>query len=670
MRYCLKCINQQKQKLRVISILIISSLLFLPGCTSELVLRDLPLTISMFDIQNMPTQSTYPEAEAVILVNQTDNQTLLENSKLITQVTHHVVKKVFRNGSDESIVNIVVGEDEELLGIKARTIRVDGKIIDVQPKDIYTISGYAESSLLFANVQTYRFTFPSTEKDCIVEYIYRIKQNRPFVNDTWIIQNNLPTLRNQYTVTMPFIMSAILPFRYRAFPQSVEMKPMVVMNRSDYTTFYSNPVTYIWARGDVPAFKPEAHMPPPETYRAHVRFSLSTWGSWNDIGEWYYTEFFSPQMILTDSIKSLAKEITKDCASDSGKIKRVYNYVQKIRYIAIQLGESGLRPSKPQEIIRNNYGDCKDKSILTIALLKSLGIEAYPVLIQTADRGRIDISYPSWNFNHMIVKASDNKKAYWMDPTSEFSPFGVLPWVDQNIPSLTMMDTLKAVMETTPGSLASNNCVDVALYVDVTHSGKAVVRGTVKSTGEIASAFRSMFYEKGYEEIKDNCKNIIQSDVAQQYIDTVIISNMQNVDTTFVIDINYSLPNTYQTQGDITLFNSSMFKIDSDMSWLGKGKRKYPIWYPYASTIRKKSVVRFNDTTRVIHSFPDPVSIANKYMSFDKSFKRTSESTIFISETISNKAVEIPATEYSVVSDFYENMRSSGNSMIVCKKKK
>ncbi|MFA6540774.1 MAG: DUF3857 domain-containing protein [Bacteroidota bacterium] len=646
--------------------------LFLSSCApTGVTLDDFDTTLKAYKIDRLPTQADYPEDDAVLIIDQTDNQIMMGRTTLYTLETHHIVKKLLRNIDEQSTVNIFVGEDEEMVDIKARTIRPDGSIVDLKPSDFYTLSGIGESSILFANIKTVRFTFPAADKECVIEYIYQKEKDQPFVNDVWNIQNDVPTMHNQYSITMPLGLSSVLPYRYKSYPESIDMKPQMFMNNSRYSAYFTDPITFIWARGSVPAFKAEEMMPPKETYRAHTSFALSAWDGWSGIAAWYNKEFFKPQLILTDSISRFALQLTEGCVSDSEKIKSVYNYTRRLRYVAVQLGLSGLRPSAPEEVLGQHYGDCKNKSILCIALLKSLGIDAHPVLVETATTGRFDEFFPSWNFNHMIVKAADrNGKVYWMDPTSEYSRFTTLPWEVQNIPVLTINTDTTGVVETTPGSAEGNNSSRIDSYVEISEDGRGSFRTKLTIDGEEARYYRNVVSEKSYTQLKEIFKKMIMNEAVQASIDTVVVEHFDDLDSSLVVTMTYVIPNALQRQGDIALFSVHVFKVVNDLRWTAKESRKYPIWFPFSQSMSKISVVRFNDTSMSVNHLPGSVELSNRNMQYTLSFAENNPRTVVINEKMKMKTSEIAPEYYQSVKNFYEKVKLNSEKTIVLEKKK
>src|SRR5262249_5331409 len=90
----------------------------------------------------------------------------------------------------------------------------------------------------------------------------------------------------------------------------------------------------------------------------------------------------------------------------------------EIRYFSVSLGESSHRPTAPSAVLKRRYGDCKDKSLLLIALLRALGIEAHPVLLTIGQPRGLDKALPSPQlFNHAIVQVKLGGEAYYLDPT-------------------------------------------------------------------------------------------------------------------------------------------------------------------------------------------------------------------------------------------------------------
>jgi len=87
--------------------------------------------------------------------------------------------------------------------------------------------------------------------------------------------------------------------------------------------------------------------------------------------------------------------------------------------MGIESGIGSIKPYNPEKVVKQRFGDCKDKSLLLVSLLKKIGIkEAYPVLVNTSIQTGLTKLYPSSEiFNHCIVKFKIDSTTFWVDPT-------------------------------------------------------------------------------------------------------------------------------------------------------------------------------------------------------------------------------------------------------------
>lgn len=91
---------------------------------------------------------------------------------------------------------------------------------------------------------------------------------------------------------------------------------------------------------------------------------------------------------------------------------------ERVRYVAMLLGEGAYRPTVADETWEARYGDCKAKSALLLAMLDRLGIQADPMYANAQSGDAIADRLPSLEtFDHVIVKAVIDGKAYYLDAT-------------------------------------------------------------------------------------------------------------------------------------------------------------------------------------------------------------------------------------------------------------
>lgn len=91
---------------------------------------------------------------------------------------------------------------------------------------------------------------------------------------------------------------------------------------------------------------------------------------------------------------------------------------KKVRYVSMSQGENALFPHHVDETIGNLYGDCKDKSVLMLAMLRRAGIDSYPALVSTSRSDPEYLQLPGTGyFDHMVLCRRQNQGEICFDPT-------------------------------------------------------------------------------------------------------------------------------------------------------------------------------------------------------------------------------------------------------------
>jgi hypothetical protein len=131
--------------------------------------------------------------------------------------------------------------------------------------------------------------------------------------------------------------------------------------------------------------------------------ALNGFASWNDMGKWY-SALLADRAEASEPMKQQPAALTSSGSNPLRKMQAIAEFLQHdIRYVAIELGIGSWQPHPAPEVFSQRYGDCKDKATLLRSMLHEIGIESYPVVINT-ERGSITRETPAHNgFNHVIT---------------------------------------------------------------------------------------------------------------------------------------------------------------------------------------------------------------------------------------------------------------------------
>ena len=118
-------------------------------------------------------------------------------------------------------------------------------------------------------------------------------------------------------------------------------------------------------------------IPPPDV-------QISSFQNWDQVGRWYWT-LQKERVEPSAAIRAKAAEVTKGAADNAAKLNALYKFVStQYRYIGIAFGIGRYQPHAADDVLTNNYGDCKDKHTLLASLLQASGITIYPALINSS----------------------------------------------------------------------------------------------------------------------------------------------------------------------------------------------------------------------------------------------------------------------------------------------
>jgi tetratricopeptide (TPR) repeat protein len=158
----------------------------------------------------------------------------------------------------------------------------------------------------------------------------------------------------------------------------------------------------------------------PLRYQLGRRVEASDFAGWADLAQLMAPLYAKAAVVPATG--ALADEVAKIRAltlEPKLRAQAALALVQdRIRYVALAMGAGGLVPTDAGVTWSRRYGDCKGKTALLLAILKTLEIDAVPVLVNLGMGDGIDQRLPTVGaFDHVLVRTTIAGKPYWMDGT-------------------------------------------------------------------------------------------------------------------------------------------------------------------------------------------------------------------------------------------------------------
>lgn len=172
-----------------------------------------------------------------------------------------------------------------------------------------------------------------------------------------------------------------------------------------------------WSQANVPGHKTEKNTP--SWVEQDLAIQYSQFKDWGDVAAAAAPLYVFPERDLATAAAQ-AKLLTRGLATPEERIVAIVQFVQEeVRYTGIEEGEAAFRPTSPAIVLRRRYGDCKDKALLTVTMLRSVGIDAAPAIVSTVWTKEVAhrMASPAAT-DHVVVRVRQAGKTYWFDATS------------------------------------------------------------------------------------------------------------------------------------------------------------------------------------------------------------------------------------------------------------
>ena len=613
------------------------------------------------------------EVPAVVLVD--ESQSTIGSDGKQNESYNYAVRILRREGREYAVGRVsYIPDISKVKDFRAWLIRPGGPIKRYGKDETVDVAGDLNDVY---NEYRVKSISGSTDADtgAVFAYTYTREDRSVFSQAEWFFQGTLPVINSRYSLTVPE--------GWRA--EGVTFNSPKIEPRISGTS-------YSWELSNLAPIRDEPLSPSlnnlvprlavsyfPSTTTQSL--SIKTFTSWGEVATWL-TELSDPQVVVDDVMARKAHELTALAKTEFEKIRAISQYVQKIQYISIQTGigrGGGYRPHAANEVFAKSYGDCKDKANLMRAMLKVVGIDAYPVSIYSGDPNYVRASWPSpQQFNHCIiaVKVSDQTQASTIiqhpalgrllifDATDEQTPLGDLPYYLQGslalINSETETDLVK--MPVTPPEM---NQLERTATLELNADGGIAGNIQELANGQTAVVFRSEFRRLSKPDYTGMIERWLTTGATSARLNKMEPTD-HNADGRFSLNVEFSAPTYGQLmQGRLLVFRPAVVSRRESLA-LTSATRKHPVVLranAYSETVRVQLPPGF-----VVDEVPDAVKIQTSFGSYVTSYEVKDNQLIF-KRQLSQQAATIAAADYESVRRFFENIRAAENAPVVLARK-
>jgi hypothetical protein len=476
------------------------------------------------DLTRPPPKENLSEGYELLLV---DHQELVTRRGL--ERFHHVAYRLLTDGAveDKSQISIDFSPAYQAIALNRVTVTRNGRIVN-QLKLAQIRVAQREANLeshIIEGSKTLTVVLEDVKPGDVVEYSYtRIGANPVFAGHymvTFSTRESVPIHQFHYRILAP--RDRVLLHR-----SSEPVPEPAVTDRGDMRE-------YLWAARDVPPRLLDPDLP--DWYDPMPTVRVTDYATWSAVAAWADSLFVVPAG-LPPRLAARVERIRADERSPESRVVAALRFVQdSIRYVGIEIGANSHRPFPPAMVLERGFGDCKDKVLLLVTMLRALGLDARPALVSTAYRDHVRGFLPtSGTFDHAIVRVEAGGKSFWVDPTALYQrgsleaiapAFGAALVVGPTVDSLTAIPhTLTADPVTEVSVRLDLAAVDepASMRVETTYSGtdadQVRARLRSRSVSELAKQYAD-YYAKSYPGITVKAQPTIDDNETKNVVRTV-----------------------------------------------------------------------------------------------------------------------------------------------------
>lgn len=566
----------------------------------------------------------------------------VKNEKRAVETYSQAVTVFKREDRDNGVLLIHYDKFLEIDDLEGKLYDADGnEIRELEKSDTKDHAEFSEYSLFddarIREANLYYDHYPYT-----VEFTYTILYKGYLNWPTWHSRlSRDPVERSTFTVTIPEEDSLRFWCNRDTIPPRV--------------TKESGKNVYRWSAANQPYVAREAIGDDLEDYAMVVRIAPSKFEiagtsgdmqSWKNFGQWCYNLYEGRDKLPAQAVQDIhALVLPSDGPIE--KIHKVYTYMQgRTRYVSVQLGIGGWQPFEASYVQERGYGDCKALSNYTIALLKEVGVTAYPVLVRIGDfRITFIPEFPSNQFNHVIVCVPLQPDTVWLECTSQNIPFGHLSSDVENRGAL-MLTPGGGTPVQIPATVPSQNTQTRSGTVYIDFFGDATGRTSVTYEGDQQDRISAALQDQSPQ---DRLLWAIRSlDLPNAKLNGFKLNGLEQHSPSITVSTEFAVPRFASASATRLFFLPNAMER---RTWVPPEipRRLSPIYfvYPYHDVDSILYILPYGFTTEAT---PSPMEVHSSFGTF-------LEKSVALGDTAVRFIRSLEIHEYSIPSSGYEEYR-------------
>lgn len=534
--------------------------------------------------------------------------------------------------------------------VKLEVIKPTGEVVpvDVAANSTVTIDdSQMEENIYDPNSKVLQVNIPELEIGDVVHWITRTTTMRSIIPGEFADENEFEG--DGYIRHIVYEVYA---------PADKPLKKIVLKSEIPgtvkYTTFTGDNKmqVYRWEVTNVPRMFDEPAMPPYENVVQRVL--VSTTPDWRDVSKWYWT-LSKPHLDATSpELQKTVSDLTANAKTDLDKARALFYYVsQKVRYMGLtpEQDRPGFEPHDVSMTFAKKYGVCRDKAALLVAMLRTAGLNAYPVLVNVGSKK--DEEVPDAGFNHAIVGVEMQKGQYLLlDPTDEHAR-DFQPWYDGDQSYLVARPEGEDI-KTSAFKPPEENMMRIKTTGVLTAAGELQAKSELWFQGANDDVYRNAFSDMKADDLRRFFEHDLKEAIPGARLTSLKVTpeNMLDISTPIKAEMEFTVDDMTATgHGNsvvtVPWIGNNLGVVNRLLAGTGElDKRKYPMQTRIACGLDEEVSLKLTGGFGAVESLPSCAPVDDDCISYHQSFDEK-DGTLDCSRELKLKEVEIAPAQYA-----------------------
>lgn len=406
---------------------------------------------------------------------------------------------------------------------------------------------------LYDGRKTFNVILDDIQVNDIIEYSYSLRGENPVFNGKYYknveLQWKVPVYKVQHRLLWPKNADLYLKLH------KSKIQPVIKL-QGEFKE-------YLFSIDHVPALVDDGDLP--DWYNPYPWVQFSEIDTWQHIINWGKELYQVPQY-LSPELNEKIREINTLKIQPEDKLLATFRFVQdEIRYMGIETGSGSHKPHKPSQVLQRRFGDCKDKSLLTVTMLRHMGIEADLAFVSTHNFSQIKEWHPSpLAFNHVLLRAKIDDKHYWLDPTRAYQRGSLdqLYQPDYGF-ALLLNEGYKALIQMSPSQFEFPT-KEVNETFDLRNGYNDSIIFNIETTyrSELADYYRKKFSVESMKELEKSYLNYYASEYTKIKANASMVVKDDPVKNELITKESYTIDDFWEHSEEQSLLKAAFYPLE------------------------------------------------------------------------------------------------------------